>query len=153
MGIQQVIKAFFFLGLLLACSCAAPNRVPKPGEVEISKEYYQMGYRSHPPETVYSRVMWSHLPAPMPHRSRNDSPLLDPEISFELPNSNLSESVQALAQAVGFRWSFPQDRASAPVSINQVGTVSEILAEICRQANLRGQIYIDERMIVVSAGQ
>lgn len=128
-----------------SCSAHGPN----PRDVEKRKVYYKMVTRQHPPEEVYSRVTWSHLPQPIAAKAQNNAPLLEPTISFELPNSSLKESVEALAQAIGFRWDYPPSLSNVPVSINKVGTVSEILTDIEKQAEVKTELNFTDRVIRV----
>lgn len=131
--------------LLLAAAAIAgcTNKQPSP------VEYYQPAYRQFPPDPVYSRVMWSHLPQPIPPRTGDQAPLLLPVISFELPDSTLGEAVEALAQTMGYRWHFPSQVANRPVRIRMEGTVEEVLAEIGKQAQVQAKLDHHQRMVLV----
>lgn len=134
------IAKLTFLGLLLACSS---------NEVLPAVEYYNVPYRKFPPEPVYSRVTWSHLPQPIQPKVRDAAPILMPVLSFELPKSNLEEAVEALAQTIGYGWDFPAGAAKRPVRIRMVGTVEEILKEISRQTKVKAAIDHSRRLVQV----
>jgi len=109
--------------------------------------YYQPAYRQSPPEPVYSRLMWSQLPAPIRPKARDDAPLLLPEIFVELKNVSLDEAVESLAQTMGYRWEYPNVTSKGRISIHMEGNVEEILAEIKRQSQIQLVLDHDRRMI------
>ncbi|MFN8391982.1 MAG: hypothetical protein U0136_16955 [Bdellovibrionota bacterium] len=132
------------LSLTLLTALTACSSAPPPGP-EV--EYYRAAYRQSPPEPVYGRVTWSHLPQPIKPRSKMDAPLLMPTIAFEFPKSTLGETVQALAQAIGYTWSFPDDAAGRPIAIKMTATVDQVFAEILRQGNVYGVLDHDGRVV------
>ena len=142
------VSSTLVLSLLFVCACSK-STPPRWDEVARSKEFYNMPSRKYAPEPVYGRMTWSHLPEPQVQKSQEDAPMLDPSFSFELPNSNLSEAIEALSQAIGYRWKYSQRLGYRKISINRVGTVSDILAEICSQAHVRAMLDNAERIIYV----
>lgn len=141
-------KFLLVLSCSLSISCSS-GVAPRWDEVERSTEYYRMPQRLNGPEPVYGRMTWSHLPEPVVQKNKDDAPLLNPRFSFEMPNSTLEEAVEALAQSLGYRWDYPKKVTGRKVSINMVGTVSEILGEICKQAHVQAEIINDTRVIKV----
>lgn len=135
------------LGLLLLvpAGCA---KVYQSGPRTVT-EKYRPAMRQLPPEPVYSRLMWSHSPQPIPAATAKKAPYLQPVIQFEFPNSNLEEAIQALAQTMGYRWSLPKELSSRGVSINQSGTVDEILGELGRQARVNAHVDHEQRVVFV----
>ena len=138
------ITALLTLGLLLimpqvGCSTSEARPVV----------FYRTAYRQSPPAPVYSRVMWSQLPEPIPPRASDNAPYLLPEISFIQPDSTLEEAIEALAQTMGYRWQFPPEVAKRPIRIKMDGTVEEVLAEIGKQAGLETQLDHESRMVRV----
>lgn len=117
----------FLLILLFAISCSS-------GKAPVRVEHYQPVYRTSPPNTVYSRVMWSHPPHPIKPRVKSNAPLLLPNFKFELPNSTFDVAIESLAQAMGYRWDYPSSFAKRKIKINMQGDAEEILAEINLQA-------------------
>ena len=112
-------------------------------------DYYPAAFRQLPPEPVYGRVTWSHLPEPFKPRVHDNAPLLLPTMTFEFPRSTLGETVQALAQALGYTWSYPEDAAKRPIAIKMTATAEEILNEIGRQAQVYGVFDHDQRVVRV----
>ncbi len=131
---------FFILLFCISCSAKKP---------EAAVRYYQPVYRSSPPDTVYSRVMWSHPPHPTKTRVKSNAPLLLPNFKFELPNSTFEEAVESLAQAMGYRWDYPRSLASKKIKINMEGDAEEVLAEINRQASTSAFLDHSSRMLRV----
>ncbi len=116
-------------------------------EPVVRTEYYPTAFRQNAPEPVYSRLTWSHLPQPVQKKAANDAPYLMPKLAFELPNSNLEETLQALAQTIGYRWSYPSELGDRRVSVKRVGTVEEILSEIGRQAGVETELDHEQRLV------
>ncbi len=135
--------------VLLACVFCVACSAQEP----VAVEYYQPAYRTSPPEPVYSRVMWGHLPKPIKPRSETNAPLLLPVISFELPNSTLEEAIEALAQTMGYRWHYPQRIAKRRIQIRMEGTVEEVLAEIARQGKVQADFDHKQRLVRVVDGR
>lgn len=133
----------FCLAMLLVQLAACFS---KPDPV-VRMEYYPTAFRQNGPEPVYSRLTWSHLPQPVQKKADNDAPYLMPKLSFELPNSNLEETLQALAQTIGYRWSYPAELGERRVSVKRVGTVEEILSEIGRQAGVETELDHEQRLV------
>jgi hypothetical protein len=128
---------------LLLSGCSSEK--PKGPEIE----YYQAAYRQLPPEPVYGRLMWSNLPAPIHPRARETAPLLMPTMAFEFPRSNLGDTIQALAQAIGYTWSCPNDVAKRPIAIKMTAPVDQILREISRQGQVYGVLDHEQRVVRV----
>ena len=134
-----------FIGAALVSSltgCGANDSVQ-----EI--EYYHVAYRQSPPEPVYSRFTWSQTPGPIRTKVRDEAPLFLPTISFELPNSNLDEAIEALAQTIGYGWKYPDGVKNRKIRIRMTGTVEEVLEEIGRQANVHGVLDHENRIVQV----
>lgn len=127
--------------LLVACSSNA-----KP---EVRVAYYQPAYRTSPPDTVYSRVMWSHLPHPIQPRAKANAPLIMPSVTFDMPNATFEEAIEALAQAMGYRWDYPKYLAKKRIRIRMDGSVDQVLAEINRQANTNATLDHNNRIVRV----
>lgn len=128
---------------LLLVACSKPDR----SELEPKVEYYSVTQRKSAPEPVYSRVTWSHLPAPLPSKKTEKSPLMLPAMAIDLPDATLPEAVEAIAQAMGFRWVYPAGLPSAPVSIRMEGSVHEVLAEVARQAGVDIELDVENRIV------
>ena len=112
-------------------------------------ETYTPAYRQLPPEPVYSRLTWSQMPGPIKPKARENTPILMPELQFELPKSTLGEAIEALAQTIGYTWSYPSEAAKRPIAIKMNGTVEDILREISRQASVYSVLDHKERAVKV----
>ncbi len=112
-------------------------------------EYYQPAYRQSPPEPVYSRLTWSAMPGPIKPKARENTPMLMPELAFELPRSTLGEAIEALAQTIGYTWSYPAEASGRPIAIKMSGTVEDILRELGRQASVYTVLDHEQRAVKV----
>lgn len=145
MEFMKKVLAIILLLSGVACSSSAKKE-------KFIVEQYPVAYRQLPPEPVYSRFAWAHLPGPAPIKVKDNAPLLMPEVSFELHRSNLEEAIQSLAQTIGYTWSYPADVAKKTVSMNMVAPVDEILQEIEKQTGVKTILDHDNRILRVIAG-
>lgn len=122
--------------LLLGTGCSSSATGKETQNNLVRVEYYDVAYRQFAPEPVYSRLTWSHLPQPIRTKVRQSAPILMPSVSFELPRSNLQEAIEAVAQTIGYNWSYPKGIGGRPVAIRMTGTVEEVLEEIGRQTRI-----------------
>lgn len=118
-------------------------------KVPVVYENYKYGYRQLPPEPVYSRLTWAHLPQPVPAKAQEYAPMLQPVIAIDLANSNLEEAIEALAQTIGYNWHYPEELGVKPISIKMVGTVEQILEEIGEQAGVLAELNHERRLVRV----
>lgn len=134
------VSKFGIMGAVLGAFAACSAKEPRYDQIPVVKvvEEYKPAFRQSPPEPVYSRFMWAHAPEPLPIKGRDNAPLIMPVVDFDLANSNVSESVEALAQTIGYTWDYPPQAASRKVRIKMTAGVDEILQEIARQSRLRG---------------
>lgn len=143
MNRMRPIAGICFVSSLVAvsaCSSSGPD-------VIVRTEYYPTAFRQNAPDPVYSRLTWSHLPEPIQKKADTESPYIMPTVSFELPNSSLEETLQALAQTIGYRWSYPAELGTRRVSVKRVGTIDEILSEIGRQAGVETELDHEQRLV------
>ena len=139
-------KAHILITAALAFGVTACSSKEPDGPIV---EYYYPAYRQFAPEPVYSRLSWSHLPQPIHPKSKDNSPLLMPTLAIDLPRSTLGEAIQALAQTMGYTWTYPQDVAGRTIAIKMTGSVDEILGEIGRQARVLTVLDNESRMVRV----
>lgn len=143
MNYNSLSRLILGAALAVVVGCA-PTPAVKP-----KVENYYPAYRQLGPEPVYSRLAWSNLPQPAARSAREKGPYLSPVISFNLGDSTLQEAIEALSQTIGYQWSFPPQAASRPVRVKMKGSVSEILSEISRQANVEAELDHQNRMVTV----
>ncbi|MCB0322081.1 MAG: hypothetical protein KDD69_00875 [Bdellovibrionales bacterium] len=135
----RIAILLLMVGVGTACSDTQP----------VAVEYYQPAYRTTPPEPVYNRLMWSHLPKPIAPKTAEVAPALLPEVEFDMPDAKLGEAIEALAQTMGYRWHYPNKVAGRQIKIRMEGTVEDVLKEIGRQGNVYAQFDHEHRLIVV----
>ena len=135
--------------LTLFSGCTRDRGVPRPQDVDYSVEYYDYSTRKHKPQQVRSRVMWSHLPQPLPSEVETESPLIWPKMSFELPDSTLGEAIEAVCSAIGYRGHYSKRIANRPISVNKIATVDEILKELGKQARVVAELDHKNRTLRV----
>jgi len=82
-------------------------------------------------------------------QARGNIPLLMPVINVDLPNSNLAEAIEAIAQTIGYEGKYPPEVAEKKVSIKSEGTVLEILHEIGQQADVVAGLDNENRVVYV----
>lgn len=148
---RGLLTAFRALGVLLGASligCSSST----DSEKLVRVQYYDVAYRTSPPEPVYSRLTWSHLPAPIRTKAKETAPMIMPSVSFEFPRSNLQEAVEAVAQTIGYNWSYPKGISGRPVAIRMVGTVEEVLQEIGRQTRVVPVLDHENRVVRILEG-
>lgn len=136
------------IAILLAGILGASALMQACGSAPVYKiVQYQPAFRQEAPPPVYSRLMWSHLPEPVKPRSRNDAPLMLPEVFVELKDVTVDEAVEAIAQTMGYRWENSGGASATRISIHREGTVDEILAEIRAKTNLPLEMDHESRVI------
>lgn len=133
--------------LVLALSGCAEKTPDYP--IEMAIETYQPAFRTQAPEPVYSRFTWSHLPQPVSNVPEQTAPMIHPTFSFELPDSNLREALEALSQAIGYRAMYPTELQSRRISLKMVGSVTAILGAIEKQAHVTTALDHEQRLIRV----
>ena len=142
------MKARYLSAMLLALT-ACSSTVSDPVKVT----YYQPVYRTSPPDSVYSRVMWSNLPHPIQPRAKANAPLILPTVTFDMPNATFDQAIEALAQSLGYRWDYPNYLAKKKIRIRITdGSVEQVLAEINRQANTNAMLDHERRIVRVVDG-
>lgn len=136
-----------FLAVALVCLLAGCSSSSAPAkEPEI---VYTPAFRKLPPEPVYSRLTWSHLPEPIPGKSKEKPPYLWPVISVDLADATLAEALDALTQTIGYQSYYPVEISERKVSLKMRGTVEEILSVIAGQVGVVAELNHTERMVRV----
>ncbi len=143
---SKVALGFFLIAIFPSFACTPAQSFEY---VEPRKEYYQVATRQEPKEPVYSRVTWSQLPRPVPDAPVQKGKMIQPTMSFEMPNSTLAESLEALSQSIGYELRYPAKWAKRRVSLKFTGTVEEILAEICKQSRVKASLDHENKILRV----
>ena len=139
-------KSFLLLTLspilLLCVACSSNNK-----KLEVEK--YRPAAHQLPLEPRYSKVTWSHLPKPIVPESNAKGPYMRKVMSYEVPNSNVKESLTILSNSVGYEAIIPRELEKRKVSLIMEGTTLEILEAICVQADMNAEIDDAKRIIQV----
>lgn len=103
-----------------------------------STRIYTVAFRQLPPEPVYNRLRWVHLPEPLPPRelSASASPNLEPVFSVQLRNVTLEEAAKALAQAAHYDSFCLSSIAKQRVTLNSLGTLPELAEQLGEKAGV-----------------
>ena len=128
--------------LSLCVSCSSSDK-----KAEVQR--YSPAIQQLPLEPRYSRVTWSHLPKPIVPESEVKGPYMKKVMAYEVPNSNVRESIIILSNSVGYEAVIPKELENRKVSVVMEGTTLEILNAICTQANLSAEIDDKKRVIKV----
>ena len=133
--------------LLVACSS---------NERRVVYDYYTPAYRQLPPEPVYSRVMWSHLPEPLPAEYGGSAPLLRPVLSLDMPKTTFAEVLESLAITLGYQCAFLDNPSAAPllsrsVSMKTSGYPEQLFDELGMQVGVQIEVDHLRRSIEVIA--
>ena len=142
MNKKSFLLLTFFPALLLCAACSSNNK-----KLEVQK--YRPAAHQLPLEPRYSRVTWSHLPKPIVPESNTKGPYMRKVMSYEVPNSNVKESVTILSNSVGYEAIIPRELEKRKVSLIMEGTTIEILTAICTQADMTAEIDDMRRTIRV----
>lgn len=117
--------------------------------IKIVQETYYPVRRQTPPEPVYSRVTWSHLPKPIGSVSNNKTVFLHKTTSYEFKKSTLAEAVDAVAQSIGFEAVYPKNIAKRPVTMKLEGSPDDALAKLCEQTNTSIEVDQSARKLTI----
>ena len=128
--------------LLLCVACSS-------GDKKLEVEKYRPATHQLPLEPRYSKVTWSHLPKPIVPESNVKGPYMRKVMSYEVPNSDVKESLTILSNSVGYEAVIPKELEKRKVSLIMEGTTLEILNAICTQAGISAEIDDAKRVIKV----
>ncbi|MCB0353697.1 MAG: hypothetical protein KDD64_09240 [Bdellovibrionales bacterium] len=113
-----------------------------------------------PPAPTYNRLRWVHAPETLPVRELqyqtagiDQRPLLLPVIHFEIQDKSLREASQVLAAATRYGVYCSSLVAERKVTLNSLGTVDELAAEISQQTETRVVVDHSNKEIRVLSGK
>ncbi len=134
--------ACFMLAVTLLVGCGPTSKEWEPDKKEPM--VFDVAFRQLPPEPVYNRQRWVHLPEPLPSKELPDSsaPLIQPVFHMDLKNVTLEEAAKSLALTSRYTSYCASTIASQKISINSLGTTSELAEQISRKANVH--VVVDD---------
>ena len=144
-----------FSGLmLLGLSACGPSMKEWQPE-DSSPKIYSISFRQIAPEAVYRRTRWVHLPDVLPASDVDSfaSASIEPIFHLQLRNSTLEEAAQALAKAAGYSSFCASTLAQRKISINSLGTLRELAAEIGSAAAIHAVVDETSRQVRFLASQ
>jgi len=98
-------------------------------------------YRQVPPQPVYNRLRWVHLPEVLPVSSLSSSaPAILPVFHLVLKNATLEDAAHTLAAMTRFDSYCSSSLADRKITIDRLGTLDELAAEIAVAAGITVQI-------------
>ncbi|NDC39156.1 MAG: hypothetical protein EBZ48_14105 [Proteobacteria bacterium] len=129
----RVVAGLGLLAVLVGCSASVPSGIDK------SPEVYRIQTRRLPPEPVYNRVIWAHLPDIEPGRDlpESDAGHVVPVATMALKNATLEEASRSLAGIAQYASYCSSTIAKQKISFNQLGTLDELAEAIGRNAGIR----------------
>ena len=134
--LNAAVKMLLITGAFALLSACGPTA--KKWEQEKQIHVYGVAFRQLPPEPVYNRLRWVHLPEILPSRElpEADSPQIYPVFHLQLKNGNLEETAIILAATARYSSYCASSIARQKVNINLLGTIDELGSEIARRSGI-----------------
>jgi len=131
------------LALLFAGCGPLPPSIPK-------EPIYRSAIRQLPPKATYHRLRWAHLPDLKPlHVSapRDEVPSVLPILNLDVKDVTLEEAGRVLAATTRYATYCTSSIAKRKISLNAVGTIDELAAQLGKQAQVHSYVDHDNREI------
>jgi len=143
MKARIIITAALIAASALASGCSS-NKAERP-----SGKAYRVAFRQLPPQPVYNRVGFAHLPEVVPSRDlpRTNAPTLDPMVHLELKNSTLEEASEVLAAVSRYTSFCASTIAKQRITLNTLGTQQELADQISAEAGIKVVIDHENRQV------
>jgi hypothetical protein len=145
---MRVSLRLFMLGCTLllvgsGCSSSQPPAVSKDPQV------YKIQTRKLPPDPVYNRVTWAHLPDSMPGISlpRSASAQIAPIITFDVNNAKLEDAARSLAATMQYASYCSSVIADQRLTLRRLGTIDELAEAISQQARISVSVDHEGRVL------
>ncbi|RMG44031.1 MAG: hypothetical protein D6719_02615 [Candidatus Dadabacteria bacterium] len=128
------------LMLVFGCSTTIGKKYQEPKKRKV----FRVASSQLPPEPVYNRLRWAHLPDPAPARVvYTSAPKIDPIMQLKLNNATLEQAANSLARAMRYRSYVAGTIANQRITINTLGTLDELGAALAKKANVH--LVIDHK--------
>jgi hypothetical protein len=143
MNARLIITSALLAVCALASGCSS-QKAEKP-----SGKAYSVAFRQLPPQPVYNRVGFAHLPEVVPSRElpRSNAANLDPVVHLELKNSTLEEASAVLAAVSRYTNFCSSTIASQRISLNTLGTMQELAEQIAVEAGIKVVVDHENRQV------
>jgi hypothetical protein len=143
------MKARFILtSTLLAASVLASGCSSQKAPTPTGKAY-SVAFRQLPPQPVYNRVGFAHLPEVVPSRElpHSNAGNVEPVVHLELKNATLEEASEVLAAVSRYTTFCSSTIASQRISLNTLGTLQELADQISSEAGIKVVVDHDNRQV------
>ena len=137
-------SALLAVSLLSGCGGISAYHPPKERD-------YRVTYRRFAPDSVYNRLKWVQLPAPVPSEktAQGDLPYIFPIIEFSVKNESLEEAIGVLAASAGYQAYTESSIAGKKLSLEMLGTMDEVALRIAERADVKIVVDHDGKVIRV----
>lgn len=117
--------------LLLGAAGCSSKKVPE-WSPEKKKKMFRIATQQLAPEPVYNAVRWVRPPQVTPTRKIESStaPIIMPIVNLSVQNRPLKEVILVIAAPTRYRTYCSSLIANQPLSLNMLGTIDELAAEI-----------------------
>ena len=134
---------------LLSVGCGSSTKL-KPEE----KQVYRTAFRQLPPQPVYNRTRFVHLPEMAPSRElpKSSGSAIIPVVHLELKNATLDEASSVLAAISQYSSYCASTVAKKRVTVNTLGTLQELADEISNKTGATVIIDHQNRQVRVISG-
>lgn len=137
------------LGTAGLAGCGSDLKPYDPSGKNDRKNFF-FPVRQLAPDPVYNRIKVSYLPEVLPPRdveTSPDAPKVFPVIHLDLKNVTLETATQTIAATARYRSFCSGIVAKNKVTINTLGTIDELAAELSKKADVTVVVDHDNREI------
>lgn len=132
--------ALFLVAIVSLSACGPTLPTYKPEKARLYSTY---AVRQLPPEPVYNRLRYVHLPEPLPERDKTASKrsVVLPIFEFQVENITLDEAALILASAMRYDSYAAPSIAERKVELTSLGTVDELAQQIAKHTG--SYVFVD----------
>lgn len=143
------------LSILVVLALAACGPSIKEWEPHKENKIHAVSFRQSPPEPVYNRLRWVHLPEVLPDTPKVSAkaPLILPVVHLDLHNETLEDAALILAAPLGYTTYCSSIIAKQKISISRLGTVDELARDISQRKDIHVVIDHDNKEVRFLAGE
>lgn len=148
---KSVTISAMLAGALAVSACAPARKEFLPDKDK--PKVFSVSFRQLPPEPVYARLRWVHLPQVLPasEQPQSGAGLIAPVMHVEFKNASLEEVTRKLAEASRYHSYCASSVAGKTITINMLGTLEEVLAKVSEQASAQAIVDHENRAISMLA--
>lgn len=144
---RPVLNNTLLMALMLVAICQLTGCGPTlpTYQPQKARRYLTYAVRQLPPEPVYNRLRYVHLPEPLPARDKlaNENSLMLPVFEFQVENVTLDEAALILASAVRYDSYAAPSIAEREVTLTSLGTVEELAQQLAKDTD--SYVFVDHK--------